>query len=622
MCWNQLKARLMCLCLLLYWPTSHATLVLGEAADRIPMSRFVEVLEDPAGEASIDQIRAKTGWQQPERDAFNFGLSRSVWWLRLTVDNQTGKHLSYVLDLGTTQQDFVEWYIFDSNDGHLQASGEIGDLTDFRRRAVPTRKIAIPLNVEVDGVRDIYLRLSTSGVAFSIISLEAVNKEYFLNTEYKKDFLIGLFLGGWLFVAMTVFFLFFIIRWVPALFFGFFIISMMCFFAAFLAVDLKYFSPQSPFLHRTLTAWGAIMSYIAGALATAQLMKFKLYLSLFYQRIFWILVFLVFSSGYWVSVENFGLGEASAFLSGISLVGFVWWLLLTFVLRNLPYALPLFLIYSAMLSSLILYCLHLYNVIFLTRHVVDVLQLAALITLIIFGLFVVIEIRQQLSAIGFKKARLSMARYIAHDIRAPQSAILALLERAEEKEIPCQVKSAIEDQVKRTVALVESFLWLSKAESLLYSFEEIFLGEVVAEALDMAWPLIEHKSISVKRIGLDDEGGRILADRAMLTRCIFNLIENSVKYSSSNSGIVLSIEVREHNVALVVQDHGSGMRPDFINNAFAEFRRDRNDVTKNGFGLGLAFVASVLEQHHAKIVCHSALDKGSKFILIFNKSIK
>lgn len=610
--------RYACALFTLFYMSAQATPILS-LNDPLPTNSHIRVLEDDTRVATIDQVRDNPGWRSSQRNVFTFGLSKSVWWLRLSVSNQALETKSYVLDLGTTQQDFVDWYIFDSQSMYPKALGSIGDLRDFRLRTIPARKLAIPLTIKSDETIDIFVRLSTSGTAFSIMKLTIFEKEEFLINENRNDFLVGVFFGGWLLIAITLIAIFVLIRWVPALFLSCFILSILSFFISFLGVDLKYFLPNSPFVHRYLMALGAIASYVMGGLATMQLVNFRIYGSKLQRRMFVLLIATVLSSMYWVFVGEFGIGEATTFLSGIVFVAFVFWVLFSFALRGVAYSLPLSLIYGLMLISLVSYCLHLYNVISFSHYVVNFLQFSAVAVLLIFSVFVAIEIRHQILANGFKRARLAMAQYIAHDIRAPQSSILALLDR-DGGGVLQNLKTSIESQVKRTIDLADSFLWLSKAESSIYVFESVFLGDLVYEAIDMAWPLIENKSIIIERVGLDDECAKIFADRAMVTRCLFNLIENAVKYSPPKTTVKFIVKCVSDRVVFVIEDQGDGMSVDMIEEVFVEFRRGKDVMMKEGFGLGLAFVASVLNQHHATIVCHSELGKGTAFTLSFRRN--
>jgi signal transduction histidine kinase len=249
---------------------------------------------------------------------------------------------------------------------------------------------------------------------------------------------------------------------------------------------------------------------------------------------------------------------------------------------------------------------------------VDVIQYTSLLLFVYFAVSAASELRAQFLAKSVREARLSMVRYVAHDIRAPQSAILTLLDRPGHEDMPSTIKTAIAEQVRRTVALTDAFLWLSKAESSVYRFEPVFLGDVVHEAIDLAWPNFEKKQMTVQREGLDSEDCEIRADREMLVRCIFNLLENAAKYSHQETTVRVVMQRCGNRVSLSMHDQGVGMSPEFVRQAFAEYRRSRNSFGESGFGLGLAFVATVVEQHGAVIDCHSQPGQGSTFVLQFD----
>ncbi len=362
------------------------------------------------------------------------------------------------------------------------------------------------------------------------------------------------------------------------------------------------------------------MAYVTGNAAALLLVRFQYLVSRMTLYFLLLLNLFVLSSWYWIIIKNTRLSELMTFVSGISLLSASWVILLHLMRRRMSYARPLFAVYTLMITALLAYSFQLYGVFFLSSHVVSAIQVAALFTVGVLGIFVALEIREQVRAHGFKQARLAMVRYVAHDIRAPQSAILTLLDRPGPEAMPSTIKTAIAEQVGRTVALTDAFLWLSKAESSVYRFEPVFLGDVVHEAIDLAWPLFEKKQMLVQRDGLDAEDCEIRADREMLVRCVFNLLENAAKYSRPDTTVRVVMQRRGKRVSLSVQDQGVGMSPEFVRQAFAEYRRSRNSFGESGFGLGLAFVATVVEQHGAVIDCHSQPGQGSTFVLQFDSA--
>ena len=250
--------RLWCFVLLcLYGPMAQAALALGQTVDRWSVTRYVEVLEDPSRQTSIDHVRTHPGWQRPQRNAFNFGLSRSVWWLRVTVYNPTQQTVDYALDLRTTQQDYVRWWVLAPGVDRPLTGGETGDFVDFRQRPIKTRTLAIPLYLEPGAQREVYLRLDTSGTAFSILNLGLTEHELFVTKEQHKDLWTGVFYGVVGVSALVGALWFLTMQWAPVAFFGLFVFAFGVYASGYWGTDMQLFWPHSPeLLHHSKVAAG------------------------------------------------------------------------------------------------------------------------------------------------------------------------------------------------------------------------------------------------------------------------------------------------------------------------------------------------------------------------------
>ena len=135
-----------------------------------------------------------------------------------------------------------------------------------------------------------------------------------------------------------------------------------------------------------------------------------------------------------------------------------------------------------------------------------------------------------------ERAREEVLAFLSHDMRSPQSSIIALLELHEldpgdnPKE---EVHKRIEHYARRTLSLSEQFLQLARAETKAYEPVVEDLGALAEEAVDEVWTAAGQKSIRVE-IKWDGEPVPVLADRALLLRAITNLLTNAVKYSPEN----------------------------------------------------------------------------------------
>lgn len=107
-------------------------------------------------------------------------------------------------------------------------------------------------------------------------------------------------------------------------------------------------------------------------------------------------------------------------------------------------------------------------------------------------------------------------------------------------------------------------------------------------------------------------------DRMHLTSVIYNLVDNALKYSPEDPKIDIDLEQQNGHLNLSVQDNGVGIAPEYKNRIFEKFFRVPTGDVHNvkGHGLGLNYVASVVQKHGGKIEVESAPGKGSTFKVI------
>jgi CHASE2 domain-containing sensor protein/signal transduction histidine kinase len=210
--------------------------------------------------------------------------------------------------------------------------------------------------------------------------------------------------------------------------------------------------------------------------------------------------------------------------------------------------------------------------------------------------------------------------FLSHDMRSPQSSILALLELHEldpENHPPDQVHKRIAQSARRTLDLSEQFLQLSRAESKQYDFEPTDLHLLVEDAVEEARPFAQQKPVHFKFDSSDDAPMLVRADRAMFTRALINLLTNAVKYSPENTETTIVLRQNNAEASVGVIDQGYGIAEADQARLFERYRRfsTPGQPKATGAGLGMAFVKTVIERHGGRISVTSGIGKGSSFFL-------
>ncbi|NVZ73033.1 CHASE2 domain-containing protein [Pseudomonas costantinii] len=215
-----------------------------------------------------------------------------------------------------------------------------------------------------------------------------------------------------------------------------------------------------------------------------------------------------------------------------------------------------------------------------------------------------------------QQQRETLLRFLSHDLRAPHSAILALLDvQRHESSRDTPVFAQIEQQVRRALNLTESFVQLAKAESDGYQFEPSLFAMLVLDAFDQVALLSQLKGIHLVH-DLDEAGEEMVsADQSLLTRALFNVLENAIKYSPSGTTVTLSLSSAGEWLECRISDQGPGIAPQDLPELFGQYRRFASAQGSEGLGLGLTMVKAVVDRHGGRVECESEVGKGTTFSL-------
>jgi signal transduction histidine kinase len=109
----------------------------------------------------------------------------------------------------------------------------------------------------------------------------------------------------------------------------------------------------------------------------------------------------------------------------------------------------------------------------------------------------------------------------------------------------------------------------------------------------------------------------VYLDVTLIHQVMTNLLINAVKFSPSDSQVLLDIQGRDDDIQIIVKDEGIGIPEEDQTHIFEPFHRAGNSSTIRGTGLGLAIVKDCIEIHQGTIELKSKLHEGTTFILTF-----
>ncbi|MBK6707851.1 MAG: CHASE2 domain-containing protein [Sphingomonadales bacterium] len=190
---------------------------------------------------------------------------------------------------------------------------------------------------------------------------------------------------------------------------------------------------------------------------------------------------------------------------------------------------------------------------------------------------------------------------LSHDMRSPQSAIIALLPTIGDK----RVSGRIEGHARRTIALAQDFVDIARMGESPFEGTDILLADLARDIADNLWPLASERSVTIDVVDNSDSAF-VLAEADSLGRAITNILDNAVKFSPAGGTIRVSIDrLKAENgatIELAISDDGTGIDADLLPRLFTRFAaRSAPDARIKSSGLGLTYVRAVAERHGGKV---------------------
>lgn len=226
----------------------------------------------------------------------------------------------------------------------------------------------------------------------------------------------------------------------------------------------------------------------------------------------------------------------------------------------------------------------------------------------------VISLADATDLMATARQREQALQLLTHDMRSPQTSILALLQQSPGLEPT--VVGRIAANARRTLALADGFVQFARAEASVLVREPVDLCDVISEMADELWPQAQQKKVEFIQEGCE-EPCLVLGDLSLLARAFGNLFQNAVKYSPAGGRIVVTLVREDGRARVSVTDQGPGLTPGEMESVFEPFMRfARPQVGGDpGAGLGLAFVRSVVTRHGGQVGCESAPGAGARFVV-------
>ena len=189
----------------------------------------------------------------------------------------------------------------------------------------------------------------------------------------------------------------------------------------------------------------------------------------------------------------------------------------------------------------------------------------------------------------------------AHQLRNPLANMESYLELLQGEEISREEQEmylkALCVSEARIRFLTEGFIKMSRLENHVVQIkkEERDLTAMVLNSLLQVKGYAQEKQITFSVEA--EEGIYVAHDANWLGEAVYNLLDNSVKYSGDRGRVEIKISKNEMFAQVAIRDFGIGIEADEINLIFQRFYRGKRAEKLPGFGLGLYLAREIVLQH-------------------------
>lgn len=660
MAWAALLVAMFWLC-----PAAAQPRTLGAPDERVNLTPVIEILEDPSGALTIEDVRDPkqagrfTRWDQSQD--VHIGFSESAWWFRVRLSRETNTPPTWLLEVPYTYNRHLDFY----------APGKPPVLTG-NDRPITSRPIfhphyVFPIQPSLDP--EYYYFRVKSRYAISL-PLTAWQPDSFDKSSMKGFFFQAMYYGGILALLLYNLALAVSLHDRRFIFYvGFALFTCLGVYAGNGLGRLTLWPDWNRF-DEVAGTFFLMVGTMLSVLFSIQFLQTRRHSP----KTAWVLYGLLGAFGLlsvmqligiWIPALNSITFQIAAFLA-IALVAALVTASVKAIRAKIPGIALFIMAWSALWIGGLVAALRLLDVVPTNVFTSYAIQIASAfeMTLFAFALaeMVKIEKRERLTAqsdllqakqtmldnlraqesllektiqertlelnIALRKEKEVLGQYIrfgsliSHEFRNPlgvinsQATLLRKEQALNEKGI--ERVSTIKTAVRRLVKLFDKWLEGDRLETLMQQ------DAAPVRLLAMPWVerllkknanfFEEHDIILVP----SNEDVSICADPDMLEIAVLNLLENACKYSSPGSRIVVNA-IDDHQFSgISVTDEGIGISESQQAEIFNDYVRLENPG-QPGLGLGLAFVRRIMQAHAGHISVTSAPGVGSVFTLLFPK---
>ncbi|MDO5349566.1 MAG: HAMP domain-containing sensor histidine kinase [Lachnospiraceae bacterium] len=215
---------------------------------------------------------------------------------------------------------------------------------------------------------------------------------------------------------------------------------------------------------------------------------------------------------------------------------------------------------------------------------------------------------------------------VSHDFRSPLTSIKGYLEAIIDGTIPPEMQekylTRVITETERLNKLTQGMLTLNTLDSKgLLSRTNFDINRVIKDTAASFEVICNQKNLSFD-LTFADSIQMVYADMGKIQQVLYNLIDNAIKFSHSNSTIYIQASPKYEKIFISVKDTGIGIPKNSLKKIWERFYKTdlSRGKDKKGTGLGLSIVKEIIQAHGENIDVVSTEGVGSEFIFSLPRS--
>ena len=231
------------------------------------------------------------------------------------------------------------------------------------------------------------------------------------------------------------------------------------------------------------------------------------------------------------------------------------------------------------------------------------------------------------------KLKLDFFVNISHELRTPVNLISSTIQliklnlknlSKEDANIISKYIDIMESNSMRLIRLINNLIDSTKIDSGFVKFTPIN-ADIIKFIEDVCDSVVDYVDFNKMNLifDTDREEEIVLFDPDIIERILLNLLSNAVKFNKVSGTIYVNLYTKDDEIRITVRDEGIGIPKEKLSSIFKRFEQiqTKNKIEKQGSGIGLYLVKSLVTLHGGNIKVESKVNEGSKFIVTIPKKV-